>query len=168
LKSSGMKAALALDRIAEQEEVGARRQVNIRAAMGLYGAVDDAEAHAFLWRSPGAEGNTAATPKHSECLAQESIRVRKMWDPEVADHGIEDGVWEEERASVTFAELDVWIVLPSERELRGREINSNRDGAPLGCCRCGVTCSCGNVQNPRSPPDLGSIKEWADHLSGHR
>ncbi len=114
-----MKAALTLVRIAKQEEVGAGRQGNIHAATGLHCAVDDAEANTLLWRSPSAEGNTPPTPEHAECFMEESIWLWEVRDPEVADHSIEAGLWEGQRASVTFPEIDVRVVLASKLKLRG-------------------------------------------------
>jgi hypothetical protein len=46
-----------------------------------------------------------------------------VWDPEVADHRVEVGIWEGQCASVTFPELDVRVVLASERKLRDREVD---------------------------------------------
>ena len=91
-----MKTALALVWVTEQEEVRAGRQGNVHPTTGLYCAVDDAKANALLWRSPSTEGNTAATSEHAKCLTEESLRVREMRHPEVADHRIEAGPREEE------------------------------------------------------------------------
>jgi hypothetical protein len=135
--------------------------------MSLHCAVDDAETNTLLGRSPGAEGNPAPASKYAECLAEESIRIRKMRHSEVADHSIEAGCREGECASVTLAKLDAWVVLPSERKLRRREVDPYRYSAALGCGRCGIPPACSDVQDPRSMLDPDAIKERADHLLGH-
>src|SRR3954451_7275828 len=102
-----VEAAFTLGRIAEQEEVGAGRQGNIHAAMGLHRTVDDAEANRLLWRCPDAEGNAAAASEHAQPLTEERVRIGEMRHAEVADDGIEAAVRKGERTG-SLSDLTVW------------------------------------------------------------